>query len=173
MLDRVGNKPALTLSGILFVAHFLGWACVAAKLAPPSYFVLAYQIITCGLAYSLWNLANVRIVMGIVPAMGRTHFLALYSVAASMAVGLLPLAWGWVIDALSHWNVRWGYWEWNSFSVFYLFTAATMVVALVLLRGVAEPVKMTWDAFARELLFKTPSRALSRLIVRMRGPGIG
>ncbi len=173
LLDRAGNKPALTLSGIIFVCHFAGWACIAAKLLPPSYLMFTYQTITAGLAGALWNLANVRIVMGIVPAMGRPHFLALYSAAGSLTVGLIPLAWGWFIDGLGHWHCQWGPWEWNSFSIFYCVLAATMVAALVLLRSVVEPATMTWDVFMTELLVKTPSRAISRLIVRLRGPSTG
>jgi len=42
-----------------------------------------------------------------------------------------------------------------------------------MLRSVTEPAMMTWDVFMTELLVKTPSRAVSRLIGRLRGPGIG
>jgi len=38
---------------------------------------------------------------------------------------------------------------------------------------VAEPRTMTWDAFMTELLVKTPSRAVSRLINRLRTSIIG
>jgi hypothetical protein len=64
-------------------------------------------------------------------------------------------------------------WDWNCFSVFYCALAANIGVGLLLLRDVVEPVTMTWDQFMTELLVKTPSRAISRLIVRLRGPGIG
>jgi MFS family permease len=173
LLDRTGNKPALTLSGIFFILHFSGWACVAAKILPPNVLVFAIQTLTSGMAGALWNLANVRIVMGIVPQMGRPHFLALYTVAGNLTVGLTPLLWGPVMDALAHWHHLSGFWEWNCFSVFYVALVAQVMVALVLLREVVEPVTMTWDEFMTELLVKTPSRAISRLIVRMRGPGIG
>ena len=173
LLDRTGNKPALTLSGLVLICHFLGWALVAAGILPANLLVFTIQTLTSGLAGALWNLANVRMVMGIVPEMGRPHFLALYSVAGSLTVGLIPLAWGPVMDALAHWHCPWGMWDWNCFSLFYCALAATMAVGLLLLRDVAEPLTMTWDVFMTELLVKTPSRAISRLIVRLRGPGIG
>jgi MFS family permease len=173
LLDRSGNKPALTLSGLMFICHFTGWALVAAGVLPPNRLVFCIQTFTAGLAGALWNLANVRIVMGIVPAMGRPHFLALYSVAGNLTVGLVPLAWGPVMDGLAHWHQAWGLWEWNCFSLFYCTLVATMAASLVLLRRVVEPLTMTWDVFTTELLVKTPSRAISRLIVRLRGPGIG
>ena len=81
LIDRSGNKPALSASGVLFICHFGGWAGVAAGIIPFNNLVLCFQIFTSGLGTAFWNLANVRIVMGIVPQMGRPHFLALYSVA--------------------------------------------------------------------------------------------
>jgi MFS family permease len=173
LLDRTGNKPALTLSGLIFTGHFTTWSLVAAGILPANMTMIIIQCCTSGLGSALWNLANVRIVMGIVPQMGRAHFLALYTVAGSLALGLAPLAWGPVMDALAHWHVSWGPWNWNCFSVFYVALAATFIAGLVLLRRVVEPVSMTWDEFTTELLVKTPSRSISRLIVRLRGPGVG
>ena len=173
LLDRTGNKPALTLSGLVFVCHFAGWALVAAHVLPANLLMFTIQTLTAGLGGALWNLANVRIVMGIVPHMGRAHFLALYSVAGNLALGLSPLAWGPVMDALTNWQRAWGPWSWNCFSVFYVSLVATIIAGLVFLRQVVEPVTMTWDEFLTELLVKTPSRSISRLIVRLRGPGIG
>ncbi|HEY0256977.1 MAG TPA: hypothetical protein VGC39_06010, partial [Candidatus Methylacidiphilales bacterium] len=70
-------------------------------------------------------------------------------------------------------HARWGFWEWNSYSLLYCTLALTIIVGLFTLQAVAEPKTMTWDAFMRELLVQTPSRAVSRLIGRMRGPFIG
>ncbi len=173
LLDRTGNKPALTASGLIFIGHFLTWAMVAAGIFPRNLTMIIIQCFTAGMALALWNLANVRIIMGIVPHMGRPHFLALYTVAGNLTVGLTPLVWGPVMDALAHRQRAWGIWNWNCFSVFYVALAMTIGVGLVLLRSVVEPVTMTWDEFMTELLVKTPSRAISRLIVRLRGPGVG
>jgi hypothetical protein len=173
LIDRAGNKPALTASGLLYICHFSGWALIAAGILPFNDPVLTIQIITSGMASALWNLANVRIVMGIVPHMGRPHFLALYSVASNLTLGLVPLAWGPVMDYTNHWRITWGWWQWNSYSLFYCTLALTIAVGLTLLRHVIEPITMTWDVFMTELLVKTPSRALSRLLGRLRGPAIG
>jgi hypothetical protein len=173
LLDRTGNKPALTASGLFLICHFLGWAMVAANILPANVLMFTIQTLTSALGGALWNLANVRIIMGIVPQMGRPHFLALYSVAGNLTLGLVPLAWGPVMDALAYWHYPLGMWDWNCFSLFYCTLAATMAAALLMLRHVVEPVTMTWDVFMTELLVKTPSRAISRLIVRLRGPGIG
>jgi len=173
VIDRTGNKQVLTLSGILFTLHFLGWGGVAAGFLPFNWTMIVIQAITSGFGSALWGLANVRMVMGIVPAMGRPHFLALYSVASNLTLGLVPLLWGPVLDYLEHWQVTWGYWTWNSYSLLYCTLASTIVVGLGVLQTLDEPKKMTWDVFMHELLVKTPSRAVSRVIGRLRGPSIG
>jgi MFS family permease len=172
LIDRSGNKPALTVSGIFLTLHFTGWGLVAAGILPCDRLVILVQTITSAIGGSLWNLANMRTVMGIVPEMGRAHFLALYSVVANVTVGVVPLLWGPVMDCLSHWHTSWGYWQWNCYSLLYMTMAVTIAIGLVALRSVEEPKTMTWNVFMHELLVQTPSRAVSRVIGRLRGPGI-
>jgi MFS family permease len=160
----------LWLTGLFFVVHFLGWGLVAAGVLPFSLGVIAWQALTSGCGGALWNLANVRAVMGIVPAMGRPHFLALYSVASSLTIAICPLLWGPVVDGLEGWHVQAGFWNWNIFSIFYLVLALTIAAGFILLREVPEPKSLPWDVLMRELLVETPSRAVSRLIGRLRSP---
>jgi MFS family permease len=170
LIDRAGNKPALAVSGILLALHFTGWGVVGAGILPFNRTVLLIQMLSAGVGGALWSLANVRTVMGIVPEMGRPHFLALYSVTSNVTVGLAPLAWGPVMDYLAHWHVAWGYWQWNCYSLLYMTLAGTIAMGLWALRFVDEPKTMTWNVFMHELLVQTPSRAVSRLIGRLRGP---
>ena len=170
LIDRSGNKPALTVSGIFLTLHFAGWGLVAAGILPCNRPVILMQTITSAIGGSLWNLANMRTVMGIVPEMGRAHFLALYSVAANMTVGIVPLLWGPVMDYLGNWHTSWGYWQWNCYSLLYMTMATTIALGLVALRSVEEPKLMTWNVFMHELLVQTPSRAVTRVMGRLRGP---
>jgi MFS family permease len=170
VIDRAGNRQVLFLSGMFFVIHFSGWGLVAAGVLPYSLGVIVWQALTSGCGGALWNLANVRAVMGIVPVMGRPHFLALYSVASSLTIAVIPLLWGPVVDGLEGWHVQWGFWNWNTFSIFYLVLVLTVAAGFILLREVPEPKSLPWNVFMRELLVETPSRAVSRLIGRLRSP---
>jgi hypothetical protein len=173
VIDRLGNRQALFLSGVFFTCHFTGWGCVAAGILPFNLTVLTIQTLTSGCGGAFWNLANVRCVMGIVPVMGRAHFLALYSVAGSLTVALVPLIWGRILDDLGSWHVSWGPWNWNSYSLLYTVLMLTVVSGFWFLRSVPEPKSMPWDVLMREILVETPSRALSRLIGRWRAPNNG
>jgi MFS family permease len=172
IIDRSGSLPALTLSGGLFIVHFTIWACAAAGIIPVTTELVVFQCVVSGVAGALWNLANLRAVIGIVPVMGRAHFLALYSVGANLTVALIPLLWGPVLDSVGRWQAAWGWWHWNNFSIFYTALVLTLVGGLILLRDVREPEAMHWDDFTRELLVNTPGRAIGRVISRFRGPGL-
>ncbi len=173
IIDRTGSRPALTLSAGLFVVHFGIWCAVAAHLIAGTSEMIVFQCVVSGLAAALFNLANLRGVIGIVPVLGRAHFLALYSVGVNLSLALVPLLWGPVFDSLGTWHLNWGGFQWNSFTIFYLTLALTMVCALAMLRGVHESGDpMGWDDFTRELLVNTPARAVSRVVGRFRGPGM-
>jgi len=121
---------------------------------------------TSAVGTSLFNLANTRLVMAAVPSMGRSHFFALFTVVTSLVSGIFPIFWGIMLDALGGWSASWSRWEWNQYSVLYAALVVIMLVALVLRNRLSESRAMTTDAFLRELLVKTPSRAISRLISR-------
>lgn len=166
VVDRVGSRPLLGISLGIFAVHFTAWAALAARWLPFTWPTLIFIQTTAGLAGGLFNLANARLVMGTVPELGRSHFFALFSVAGSVIQGTLPVVWGMFLDAVGPWRVTWGGWEWNRYSVMYLLLIGIMIAAQYFRRRVPEPRAMGTDEFLKELLVKTPSRALSRLFLR-------
>jgi hypothetical protein len=119
-----------------------------------------------GLGLAALNVSNQRLAMSTVPETGRSHFFALFSVVTGLTLGLLPVAWGVALDGLTGWRRGWERFEWNHFSVLY---AALVVIALAAQAWhtrLTEPRAMTTEEFFRELLVKTPARAVSRLLAR-------
>jgi MFS family permease len=166
LVDRVGSRPLLGLATLIFVIHLSCWCSVAARILPftfPTIFVIQF---TAAISISLFNLANTRLVMATVPAMGRSHFFALYTVVTSLVLGIFPILWGILLDALAGWGVLWSKWQWNQYSVAYGAATVITVIALVLRNALSESRAMTTDAFLRELLVETPSRGLSRILAR-------
>jgi len=156
----------LGLGTVSFIVHFSLWGSLAARVLPFNWVTLGAIQLTSGVANSLYNLANTRLVMATVPPMGRSHFFALFTVVTSLVLGVLPVVWGILLDSLAGWGVHWRAWEWNQYSLLYGALVILVGGALGMRTRLSEPRAMTTDAFLRELLVETPSRALSRLLAR-------
>ncbi|HVM62837.1 MAG TPA: MFS transporter [Verrucomicrobiae bacterium] len=166
LVDRVGSRPLLGLATLVLVVHLSLWGSVAAHALPFGLLAIILVQSTSAIGMAAFNLANTRLVMASVPAMGRSHFFALYTVVTSLVSGIFPIFWGMLLDALAGWGGAWSRWQWNPYSLLYVAMAVGMCVAVVLRSRVTEARAMTTDAFLRELLVKTPSRAISRLLPR-------
>lgn len=166
IIDRVGSRPVIALGLLCFVIHFIGWASASAGLIPLNLYTLIAIQILAGFGGSLFTLGNTRMLMSIVPTMGRSHFFALFSVIVSVVLGVMPVLWGIALDGLANWHAMLWAWEWNKYSFLYVILATTMIVSQYYLHRLDEPRAMRTDEFMRELLINTPSRAITRLFFR-------
>jgi len=166
LVDRVGSRPLLGVATLILVVHLSIWCSIAARFLPFNYTTIFLVQSTSAIGMSLFNLANTRLVMASVPAIGRSHFFALFTVVTSLVSGIFPIFWGILLDALAGWGCSWSRWQWNQYSILYATIVVIMLVAVVLRSRLSEECAMTTDAFLRELLVKTPSRAISRLFTR-------
>ncbi|PTY03979.1 hypothetical protein DB346_02590 [Verrucomicrobia bacterium LW23] len=164
--DVTGSKPLLWFSCLMLTMHFIGWALISAAVVPFNYGTLAFQIFTSAVGNSLFGLANVRLLMATVPVMGRSHFFALNAVINSTMAGLSPVFCGVMMDLMKDTQVNWGYWHWNKFSIVYVAFAIIFYVAWCLVTRLEETRAMSTETFFRELLIRSPARAVSRLIAR-------
>ena len=160
-LDRMGSRPVLALAAVVLGIHWLGWGAVAAHLLPFSWGTFALQQGTAGIGLALYNSAHMRLLMGIVPAMGRSHFFALFSVAGSLIAGLAPLGWGLLTDTLAGFRVGTEI-QLNGFVILYIVIALIMIPALILLARVQEERAASTEELLRELVLETPWRSITR-----------
>ena len=161
MLDRVGSRPVLGLAAFIFGIHWLGWGAVAAHLVPFQWGPILFQQATAGIGLALYNSAHMRLLMATVPAMGRSHFFALFSVAASLVAGLAPLGWGLLTDALQ--TVKFGtVFEVNRFVILYVTITLILIPAMVALRRIHEERASTTEELLRELVLESPWRSITR-----------
>ncbi|NBR28299.1 MAG: hypothetical protein EBT83_07780 [Betaproteobacteria bacterium] len=84
-----------------------------------------------GLAGAVFGVASTRIVMGSVPVMGRNHFFALFTVISSLGLGMAPMIWGAVLDALKAFEVTLNGWIIDRYAFYF---AALLLFALLDLR---------------------------------------
>jgi MFS family permease len=136
---------------------------VAGKLwAPWLPLVLALQFLM-GLFAALVQMSNTRLAMAIVPVMGRNHFFAIFSVVGSLTLGLAPILWGLLIDAIGQRQLPWLGLEWNRYSVFFAAAGLIFLVALTLARRLEEPAAASMEELLKEILVQSPQRTWVRL----------
>jgi MFS family permease len=170
LVNATGSRPFLYCSSGIHAFHFLVWGLVAAGVVPFGWATIAFQSVTWSIGAALFNIANTRLAMTTVPAMGRSHFFAVFTVSQSIVMGLAPILFGIAVTALHDWHLPLGPIEGNRFSVLYLVCTCIMVSSFLALRHVAELKAMTTEEFLRELLIVTPAKALDRVLYRRRIP---
>jgi len=162
-LDHLGSKPVLTFCFVVWTAVALAWAALAGRMIPARISLILAIEFLMGLGAALVAMSNLRLAMSIVPVMGRNHFFALYSVIGSLALGIGPISWGLLIDAIGARTAGGPRFEWNRFSFFFTAVAVVFAVTLALGRRLEEPKAASMDALLRELLLDAPQRVLVRL----------
>src|SRR5207244_11286938 len=122
--------------------------------------ILALQVFM-GLFAALVSMSNVRLAMATIPAMGRDHFFAMYSVITNLALGLSPLLWGLMIDFLGTRRIPHLWLEWNRFTCFFAAVVLALMITLYLTRRLQEPKAAGIDQLLKEILL-SPQRVLVR-----------
>ncbi len=156
--DRVGSKPVLGVACGGWLLVLGGWVALAGGAVPASLGKVLVLQFFMGLLAALANMANNRLAMAIVPAMGRNHFFALYSVLNNVTLGLAPIAWGMLIDAVGERRPVWLGLEWNRFTIFFVLAAAAFGLTFVLARRLDEPKAASLEELLRELLIQSPQK---------------
>ncbi|MBM3832315.1 MAG: MFS transporter [Verrucomicrobia bacterium] len=162
-MDRLGSKPILTFSLASWCFIILGWIFLAGGVWPSTLRTVAILQFAMGLGLALINMANTRLAMATVPVMGRNHFFALFSVVANLTLGLAPIIWGVLIDAMRSVEFRWHGFEWNRFTMFFILVAIVMLVTIVLCRRLEEPDAARMEDLFREILIESPQRVWLRI----------
>ena len=156
--DRVGSKPVLGAACAGWLAVLMGWVLLAGGACKVSFVTVLGLQFFMGLLAALVNMANNRLVMAIVPEMGRNHFFAIYSVVSNVTLGFAPIAWGLLIDSVGEHAPRWLGLEWNRFTVFFACAAVAFAATFVMTRRLDEPKAASLEELLREILIQSPQR---------------
>jgi MFS family permease len=162
-LDHLGSKPVLTFAFATWMLVTGGWALLAGRMLHPGVLLIFALQFLMGLFAALVSMANTRMLMAVVPLMGRDHFFALFSVLANVSLGLAPIAWGLLIDAVGRRNFTTAGFEWNRYTVFFVLVVFVFGAALALARRLVEPQAATMDRLLKEILIESPQRVWVKL----------
>ena len=162
-LDRVGSRPILKLSLCCWILVATGWMLVAGGILSAHLpLILALQFFM-GLFAALVGMANNRLAMAIIPAMGRNHFFVLYSVFANVSLGVAPLIWGLLIDLIGNRQFTFLGLNWNHYTIFYALVMVMMIAALLVARKLHEPKAASFEALLTHILVESPQRFWLRI----------
>lgn len=165
-LDRLGSRPVLVFAAVAGLLTAVGWFLVASRVIPPSWASTLPLAFALGLLNSVFAAANFRLASVIVPAMGRAHFFALFSVVWQLTLGLAPILWGLLIDALASHTLQTGPVEWNRHSWYFALSGGVFLAMWLLAVRVQEPRAASFEVLLREMLFEDPQRLLVRWLGR-------
>ncbi len=144
-LDRLGSKPVLTIAIGAWLLIGAGWILMAGKFFAPGLVSVVALLFATGLTAAVVDMARMRLLMAVVPRMGRDHFFAYYSVVTNLALGLSPVFWGLFIDCFHEFHGAWHGMEWNRFSLFFLGSWIGFAITLLLTRWLVEPHAASMD----------------------------
>ena len=157
-LDRLGSKPVLMFCFAVWFLVLAGWLLLAGGMWPIRLGLLLVLHFLMGLLAALVQMANTRLAMAVIPPLGRTHFFAIYSVVNNVTLGLAPIAWGLLIDAIGARSAVWLGLSWNRFTIFFAAAALAYLIALGLARRLHEPEAASMEELMREILIQSPQR---------------
>jgi MFS family permease len=157
-LDRFGSKPVLTFSFAAWLMVLVVWIEISGGAVPAKLWLIIALQVLMGLLAAVVQMSNTRLAMAIIPMMGRNHFFAIYSVVGNVTLGLAPIAWGLLIDAVGARSPVWLGLSWNHFTIFFAVASLAYAIALVLARRLDEPEAASMEELLRELLIQSPQR---------------
>lgn len=172
ILDRTGSRPLMAFSSALILISQTGWMLVASGTLPGHIWILLVLVPVAAAGYTILGISCTRLLMGIVPEMGRSHFFAIASVAVSLTMGLMPIIWGFTLDGLNR-HLGKGFvllpgWSWNPYSLFYALIIIGTLASQFLRRRLDEPRAMSTEAFMRIILIQSPIRLVNRILSPLR-----
>jgi MFS family permease len=157
-LDRLGSKPVLTFCFSAWVAVLAGWMALSGGVFPVQLSIVLLLQFMMGLLAALIQMAITRLAMAIIPVMGRNHFFAIYSTVGNVTLGLAPIAWGLLIDAVGADSPIWLGLAWNRYTVFFAAAALAFTISLTLAQRLHEPEAASMEDLLRDILIQSPQR---------------
>lgn len=145
IVDRIGSRPIIRTCIVTYGCIAVGWWSIAAGLLPPSSIIVGVLNLFMGAVSVSYYIANSRLSMVTIPIMGRNHFFAMLTVISSLALGIAPIAWGIMLDAVGEFSVvQWGL-NWNRYSFYFAAVTALAVGCSWFVQTVKEPIAKNGD----------------------------
>jgi hypothetical protein len=166
VLERTGSKPLLRLAMTLYLIGILFWVAFTSGMVPAHYLLVGINYLILGVAGGLFSIANTRIAMDTMPIMGRNHFFALFTVFASLSLGLAPIFWGVFLDALGRHEFAIGFFQVNRYSTYFVLLAVLGIITFFLAKPLIEKKGKPFDTAVRDVVILARLKLYGRFFNR-------
>jgi hypothetical protein len=137
-VDRSGSKIIIRSSVLLFAAILFLWFFMSAGVLSHDWKLVLLLNLLGGAAVASFNMSNGHLWMAVIPEAGKNHYFAVGTVALSLGVGLVPILWGAVLDALGGLDVMLGPFHIRRHSIYFLSIALLALASFFVSRILME-----------------------------------
>jgi len=120
VVDRLGSIVVLRAAISLFALVLAVWFAMSAGLISHDWRIVLLLNFLGGMGVAGFNLANLHLGMSVVPPAGKNHYFALTTVITSLGMGLVPILWGAILDALGGLDLVEGPFHLRRHSIYFL-----------------------------------------------------
>jgi hypothetical protein len=138
-VDRLGSKPFIRAALILFSLVLICWFAMSAGVLSHDWKLVLVLNLLGGAAMAIFNMANGHLSMAVVPETGKNHYFAVATVIVSLGTGVVPILWGWLLDALGGLDVMAGPFHFRRHSIYFLGIALLSLISFFISRILVEP----------------------------------
>ena len=157
-LDRLGSKPMLQFTMVIGFLIGTGWWLAASGCIHPGVRLVLPLMGMLGLVNALFSASNTRLALQLAPRIARNHFFAIFMVVWQITLGLSPVGWGLLLDAIGGRSVALFGLDWNRYTVYFALVAISYTGAFALCRRLEEPRAADVHHLVRELIIQEPRR---------------
>jgi hypothetical protein len=147
-VDRFGSIPAIRASVLAFAVVLFFWFAMSAGVISHDWKLVLLLNVLGGIAMAVFNLANLHLAMSVVPNKGKNHYFALSTMITSCGTGIVPVLWGWLLDALGSLDVTAGPFHLRRHSIYFLGICLLSLLTLLASRILIDPHGSREDAAA-------------------------
>jgi MFS family permease len=159
ILDRFGSRPVLMTGLLVLLVLLATWTAITGGVLNPLLPLIAVMMLVLGIGGSMVNLANLRLAMLTVPEIGRSHYFAVFSVVTSVSLGVAPMLWGVLVDAVSGLSRMLGsHFELNAWSLLFALMTLLFAIAFLVSTRLEEPKSVRWEALMRLVMNRSRVR---------------
>lgn len=157
-LDRLGSKPMLQLTMVIGFLIGTGWWLAASGCVHPGVRLVLPLMGLLGLVNALFSASNNRLALQLAPRIARNHFFAIFMVVWQTTLGLSPVGWGLLLDAIGGRSMSVLGLDWNRYTVYFALVTMCYAVAFAMCRRLEEPRAAEVHHLVRELIIQEPRR---------------